>query len=52
MLKVLRTYYTEADALTIANETIKDLQHKVNQLSYDDLERLATAIVQEQDNIA
>ncbi|XP_011495468.1 PREDICTED: ubiquitin-like protein 4A [Ceratosolen solmsi marchali] len=50
MLKVLKTYYSEADALTIANETTKDLQNKVNHLSYDDLERLATALIHDQEN--
>jgi hypothetical protein len=45
MLKVLKTYYSDVDALTIANETTKDLQNKVNHLSYDDLERLATALI-------
>lgn len=52
MIKVLRNYYSEADALTIANQTIKDLQTKVNLLSFDDLERLATALVQDQENIS
>lgn len=52
ILKVLKTYYSDADALTIANETVKDLQNKVNQLSFDDLERLATALIQDQENIS
>ncbi|XP_014216655.1 ubiquitin-like protein 4A [Copidosoma floridanum] len=47
MIKVLRVYYSDDDALTIANEVIKDLKTKVNQLNFDDLERLATAIEQE-----
>ncbi|XP_001600094.1 ubiquitin-like protein 4A [Nasonia vitripennis] len=52
ILKVLRNYYSEADALTIANETMKDLQNKVNLLSFDDLERLATALVQDQESLS
>ncbi|XP_058793151.1 uncharacterized protein LOC131665333 [Phymastichus coffea] len=52
MIKVLQNFYSEADALTIANETIKDLQNKVNHLSFDDLERLATALMQDQENIS
>jgi len=50
MIKVLQVYYSDNDALTIANEVVKDLKTKVNQLSFDDLERLATAIVQDQEN--
>ncbi|KAL7305978.1 hypothetical protein TKK_0001448 [Trichogramma kaykai] len=50
ILKVLKNYYTESDALTIANQTIKDLQMKVAHMSYDDLERLATALLQDQEN--
>lgn len=50
MLKVLKNYYSEADALTIANETVKNFQNKVNQLSFDDLERIATALIQDLDS--
>lgn len=52
MLKILKKYYSETDALTIANQTIKDLQNKVNHLSYDDLERIATALLQDQENMS
>ncbi|XP_076683862.1 ubiquitin-like protein 4A [Andrena cerasifolii] len=50
--KVLRHYYTESETQSIVNELIKDLKNKVNNLSYDDLERLATALLQDQENIA
>lgn len=45
LLKVLRRFYTEQNAQTVANETIKVLKNKANLLSYDDLERLATALL-------
>ncbi|KAF7385200.1 ubiquitin-like protein 4A [Vespula maculifrons] len=50
--RVLRHYYTESEAESIVNELIKDLKNKVNNLSYDDLERFATALLQDQENIA
>lgn len=50
--RVLRHYYTESETEAIVNELIKDLKVKVNNLSYDDLERLATALLQDQENIA
>ncbi|XP_076235791.1 ubiquitin-like protein 4A [Calliopsis andreniformis] len=50
--RVLRHYYTESETESIVNEVIKDLKNKVNNLSYDDLERLATALLQDQENIA
>ncbi|XP_076632375.1 ubiquitin-like protein 4A [Colletes latitarsis] len=50
--RVLRHYYTESETESIVNELIKDLENKVNNLSYDDLERLATALLQDQENIA
>ncbi|CAD1474103.1 unnamed protein product, partial [Heterotrigona itama] len=50
--RVLRHYYTESETESIINELIKDLKNKVNNLSYDDLERLATALLQDQENIA
>ncbi|XP_029051923.1 ubiquitin-like protein 4A [Osmia lignaria lignaria] len=50
--RVLRHYYTESETESIVNELIKDLKNKVNNLSYDDLERLATALLQDQENIA
>lgn len=49
--RVLRRYYTESDTESIVNELIKDLKNKVNNLSYDDLERLATALLQDQEYI-
>lgn len=50
--RVLRHYYTVSETESIVNELIKDLKNKVNNLSYDDLERLATALIQDQENIA
>lgn len=50
--RVLRHYYTESETESIVNELLKDLKNKVNSLSYDDLERLATALLQDQENIA
>lgn len=50
--RVLRHYYTESETESITNELVKDLKNKVNNLSYDDLERLATALLQDQENIA
>lgn len=50
--RVLRHYYTVSETESIVNELIKDLKNKVNNLSYDDLERLATALLQDQENIA
>lgn len=50
--RVLSHYYTEPEIESIVNELIKDLKNKVNNLSYDDLERLATALLQDQENVA
>ncbi|TGZ37583.1 Ubiquitin-like protein 4A [Temnothorax longispinosus] len=50
--RVLRPYYTVSETESIVNELIKDLKNKVNNLSYDDLERLATALLQDQENVA
>ncbi|XP_031829755.1 ubiquitin-like protein 4A [Nomia melanderi] len=50
--RVLRYYYTESDTDSIVNKLLKILQNKVDNLSYDDLERLATALLQDQENIA
>lgn len=50
--RVLRHYYTVSETESIVNELIKDLKNKVNNLSYDDLERLATALLQDQENVA
>lgn len=50
--RVLRHYYTVSETESIVNELVKDLKNKVNNLSYDDLERLATALLQDQENIA
>ncbi|XP_015607936.1 ubiquitin-like protein 4A [Cephus cinctus] len=52
MSRVLRHYYTESETESIVNELIKDLKNKVNNLSFDDLERLATALLQDQETIA
>lgn len=52
LTRVLCHYYTESDTEMIVKELIKDLRSKVNSLSYDDLERLATALLQDQENIA
>ncbi|XP_078041579.1 ubiquitin-like protein 4A [Augochlora pura] len=49
--RVLRLYYSEHETESIVNELMKDLENKVNNLSYDDLERLATALLQDQDII-
>lgn len=48
MTRVLRYYYTYSDTETIVNEVIKNLKYKVKYLSYDDLERLATALLQDE----
>lgn len=50
--RVLRHYYTVSETESIVNELIKDLKSKVNSLSYDDLERLAIALLQDQENVA
>jgi ATP-dependent exoDNAse (exonuclease V) beta subunit len=50
--RVLRHYYTVSETESIVNELIKDLKNKVNSLSYDDLERLAIALLQDQENVA
>ncbi|KOC64370.1 Ubiquitin-like protein 4A [Habropoda laboriosa] len=50
--RVLRHYYTQSETESIVNEVIKDLKNKVNNLSYDDLERLATALLLDQEDIA
>ena len=52
MIRVLRRYYTESESESISNEMIKDLKFKVNNVSFDDLERLATALIQDQSNVA
>lgn len=52
MSRVLRHYYTESETQSIINEFMKDLKKKVDGLSFDDLERLATALLQDQENIA
>lgn len=52
VIRVLRRYYTESESESIANEMIKDLKFKVNNVSFDDLERLATALMQDQSNLA
>ncbi|XP_066602629.1 ubiquitin-like protein 4A [Prorops nasuta] len=49
--RVLRHYYTKSETDLIVDELLKDLKNKVNHLSYDDLERLATALIQDQENI-
>lgn len=49
--RVLRHYHSEPETEWIVNELIKDLKNKVNNLSYDDLERLATALLQDQENL-
>lgn len=51
MIRVLRRYYTESESESIGNEMIKDLKFKVNNVSFDDLERLATALMQDQGNV-
>ena len=50
MSRVLRHYYTVAETESITNELIKDMRKKVDGLSLDDLERLATALIQDQEN--
>lgn len=50
--KILKHYYTESETESIANELVKDLKNKVNKLSFDDLERLATVLLQDQENLA
>ena len=52
MIRVLRCYYTESESESIANEMIKGLKFKVNNVSFDDLERLATALMQDQGILA
>ncbi|XP_008557076.1 ubiquitin-like protein 4A [Microplitis demolitor] len=49
--KVLKKYYSQTETESIINELVKDLRTKVNNLSFDDLERLATALLQDQENI-
>ncbi|XP_015115906.1 ubiquitin-like protein 4A [Diachasma alloeum] len=49
--KILKHYYSESETETIVNEMIKDLRNKVNNLSFDDLERLATTLIQDQESI-
>ncbi|XP_011301897.1 ubiquitin-like protein 4A [Fopius arisanus] len=49
--KILKHYYSESETESIVNELIKDLRNKVNSLSFDDLERLATALIQDQESI-
>ncbi|KAG7212072.1 hypothetical protein KM043_012426 [Ampulex compressa] len=50
--RVLRHYYTESETESIVNELVKNLKNEVNNLNYCDLERLATALLQDQENIA
>lgn len=50
MTRVLRRFYTESESESIADDIIKDLKCKVETCSYDDLERLATALMQDQEN--
>lgn len=50
MSRVLRHYYTSSETDSIVNELVKDLRNKVDSLSFDDLERLATALLQDQEN--
>jgi len=50
MSRVLRHYYTPSETESIVNELMKDLRKKVDGLSFDDLERLATALLQDQEN--
>ncbi|XP_012288760.1 ubiquitin-like protein 4A [Orussus abietinus] len=52
MSKVLSYYYTESETELIVNEVVKDLKNKVSSLSFDDLERLAAALLQDHENIA
>lgn len=47
--KILKHYYSESETESITNELIKDLRNKVNNLSFDDLERLASALIQDQE---
>lgn len=49
MTRVLRRYYTESESELIADDIIEDLKSKVENCSYDDFERLATALMQDQD---
>ncbi|XP_034950889.1 ubiquitin-like protein 4A [Chelonus insularis] len=51
-LKILKHYYRTAESEAIVNELIKAIRSKVNNLSFDDLERLATALIQDQENLA
>ncbi|XP_076180259.1 ubiquitin-like protein 4A [Ptiloglossa arizonensis] len=50
--KVLRRYYTEPETIMIVNELIRDLKNKVNNINLDELERLATALLHDQENRA
>lgn len=47
--RILKHYYSESETESITNELIKDLKNKVNNLSFDDLERLATTLIQDQE---
>lgn len=49
--KILKKYYSQTETESITNELVKELRTKVNNLSFDDLERLATALLQDQENI-
>ncbi|XP_063973616.1 ubiquitin-like protein 4A [Diachasmimorpha longicaudata] len=49
--KILKHYYSESETESIVKEMIRDLRNKVNNLSFDDLERLATTLIQEQETI-
>lgn len=50
--RILRHYYTDSDTRCIVNEMVKDLKNKVANSSYDDLERLATALMMDQENLS
>ncbi|XP_043267376.1 ubiquitin-like protein 4A [Venturia canescens] len=49
MTRILKQYYTPTETDAILNELIKELRKKVDSLTYDDLERLATALIQDQE---
>lgn len=50
--RILKQYYRPTETEAILNELIKQLRKKVDSLSYDDLERLATALLQDQETSA
>ncbi|XP_044253627.1 ubiquitin-like protein 4A [Tribolium madens] len=43
LTRFLRQYYSDQQCSVIVDEFMKDFQHKVNNLSLDDLERIAKA---------